>query len=178
MFDFSKLKDELNIHIKIETLNVIENEYIYPIDDQPYLALTTIINNSKFIIMNLSLFVNDQQIGTLAALRPSSNQPFEGATIGTTSLVVDDPSILDASFSASNSSQLGITALAAGSTNLTITADITYNKSNGESVTVTKSVLVNITVSEVIVEEEPQLVVQFTPVSNTTTTTTTPTPEA
>lgn len=126
---------------------------------EPRLVLTTIINNSKFQIMSVTLNVSQFLDGNLGLVDHATQQPI-AATFTNETFVSGDETIFTASEPADD--QVEITGVAEGTADLTVSADCTYIDSNtGQEVTKNKSVVIPVTITKAVSEEETDLVVNF-----------------
>jgi hypothetical protein len=122
------------------------------------LILTTIINNSKFSIMELTLVSNQKSSGALALLDTVTNQAVP-ASFSNTAASSDNTASFNASVAADGT--IDVVGVAAGSGNLTVSTTVNFTDSLGVAQSESKSVSVGITVTAVQVANAVSLEISF-----------------
>jgi hypothetical protein len=149
-----------------ELIEIIEKQLdliiflIVPKKKSVHLVLTTNINNSKFIIMSLSIASNQTTLGTVALLDSVTQQPVT-ATFTNIAASSDDDAAFTTSLDASNN--VVITGVAEGTGNLTVSATASYTDSNGNPQTADLSVVISVTITAVVTADAVELTVNFAP---------------
>ena len=131
-----------------------------PKPPRPRMVLISNFNNTKSIIMSLSIASNQKAAIIIGLVDATTLAPITATSTGETNSI-DNTAV--ATVDASNN----VVGVAAGSANLTSTATWTYTDSNTQlPVTVTLTIVTPITVTAVVTAESVQMVVTFgTPVA-------------
>lgn len=156
MFGNERTKEELDIiKIQAETIHHLTHSGPHKVR----LVLTqTSINNSKFIIMSLTLAANQKVLGTLGLVDQVTGAAVTGGFSGT-GAVSDTPAAFTTSIDASGN--VIVTAVAAGSGNVTATTTAAYTDSTGAAQSALLTVVVPITVTAVVTADAVSLVLNF-----------------
>jgi len=108
------------------------------------LSLITIINNSKFEIMSLTLNANQKSQGTLGLVDTVTNLPVVATFASVTA--TPDSAFITAVVNADNS--ITVTGVSAGAANLAVSASASYTDSTGAAQTATLTVSIPVTVAQ------------------------------
>lgn len=141
-------------------INITETNNFYG-DCGPHavrLVLTSIISNSKYQIMSLTIASNQKSLGTLGLVDAVTNAAVTGTFtgVGATS---DTPAAFTASVDADN--DVVVTGVAAGAGNLNVTATAAYTDSTGAAQSKPLTVTIPVTIIGVVVADQVNLVVNF-----------------
>ncbi len=151
MFGFGKHRGKKKVEITVieETVIVMDgqiwyHEHHHHPKQKVQLALTTLINNFNFRIMDLNLATNQFALGQLGLIDTDTQQAVS-ASFANAVFTSSDPAIFTASPDSSDPNTCRASGVAAGSANLAASADVTYTDSKtGQPVT--KNLTVNVTV--------------------------------
>lgn len=131
------------VNIQAQTIANLLSEKCKP--HKVRLALTTIINRSKFEIMALTLNANQKSQGTLGLQDTVTGLPVV-ATFTSVTATPDNPAFFTATVNPDNT--ITVTGVSAGAGNLTVSASAAYTDSTGAAQTQTLSVSVGVTVAQ------------------------------
>lgn len=167
MFGFGKHRGKKKVEINVieETVIVIEGQKWFHEHHKHHkkveLVLTTFINNSKLRIMSLQLSSKQFALGSLALI-DSDTQAQVTATFANPQFTGDNDAAFTVAPDASDPNTARVTGVAAGTGNVTASADATYTDANtGQQVTKSVSVVVAVTVIAVVAGENVELQLNF-----------------
>lgn len=165
LFDFGKhdrkelerlLEEEL---IENQRLTKIIDKLINPQKHNVHLVLITNINQTKSILMALTLATNQSSTGTLGLIDSVTQQPVT-ATFDTQTYVSSDATVFTAA-QGGDPNTVVITPVAAGSATLNISANATYTDSTGAAQVSPETASISVTVTSVVTADAVTLVVNF-----------------
>jgi len=159
---FCKCKDEWSIIEKLLSIIEWQAEMLKKCRDKSHkvhLAITTIINNSKFIIMSVTLDSSQKVDGVLALIDDTTLQPVPATFSGSTA-VSDNAAVCTAAIN-DDGSGLEVTAVAAGTANVVVTATAAFTNSLGQPASGSVSSTISVTVTAVVVADGVHLEITF-----------------
>lgn len=127
--------------------------------DTVHLILKQKINNSIYHLMALSIASNQKVLGTLGLVDSTNPNTVVTGTFSNVSATSDNPAAFAASIDADN--DVVVTGVAAGAGNLSVSALSAYVDSTGAAQSVTKTVSIPVTITQVITADQVDLVVNF-----------------
>jgi cell fate (sporulation/competence/biofilm development) regulator YmcA (YheA/YmcA/DUF963 family) len=165
LFDFGK-HDRRELERLLEEA-ILENQRLTKIIDKlinpqkhsVHLVLTQNINQTKSILMALTLATNQTSTGTLGLIDSVTQQPVT-ATFDTQTYVSSDVTIFTAA-AGTDPNTVVITPVAAGSATLNVSANASYTDSAGNAQVSPETASVSVTVTAVVTADAVTLVVNF-----------------
>ena len=140
-------------------LLIIYRVIIVYIKPEPSLRLTLFFNQIKCSIMSVTLNTKQFLDGKLALVDHITGQPIE-AVISNEQFASSDESVFTTTQPEDDTVE--VTGVSVGTAQLTVTADCTYTDANtGEQFTKSKSINIDVEITQPISEEETDLVVNF-----------------
>jgi hypothetical protein len=148
------------IRIQAESLSFFSRRKCPP--NSVHLALTTIINNSKFSFMGIQLQANQKISGTLSLIDSVTQQPIPGAVFSNIKATSDNPAAFNGVVNPDQSVE--VVAVAAGAGNIKIDADVNFKNSLGIDTTLPVTQTIAVDIVAVPVANGVALVITWGPV--------------